>query len=98
MKSELLEAVRKALRINSSKLYDDELNIYIDAVLDDLERHHIDLDGADDRLLARVKDLCVMRAKSRFGNSGPDVKQIWGNMYDMAFRKVAMDARLKDRY
>lgn len=87
----ILAKVKAAHRIKSSTLYDEEISMYIQTVFDDLDRLRIDIEIDD----ARVGNLCVLKSKGYFGNTGPDVKQLWLNMYRQQLELVFMDGRRK---
>lgn len=85
----ILATVKRAHRIKSSTLYDEELKIYIQTVFDDIDRLGILVDAKDPRLA----NLCVLKSKGYFGNSTPDVKQLWLNMYNEQLKLLFMDGR-----
>ncbi|WP_276906679.1 phage head-tail connector protein [Faecalibaculum rodentium] len=85
----ILETVKRAHRIKSSTLYDEELKMYIQTVFDDIDRLGISIKPDD----ARLVNLCVLKSKGYFGNSSPDVKQLWLTMYNEQLKLVYMDGR-----
>ena len=85
----ILETVKRAHRIKSSTLYDEELTMYIQTVFDDIDRLGIVVESTD----ARLANLCVLKSKGYFGNSAPDVKQLWLNMYNEQLKLIFMDGR-----
>lgn len=89
VKTALLAKVKSAMRIKTSTLYDDEIDLYIETVLDDLNRLSVDIDSSD----ARIANLCILKTKSHFGNSQPEIKEVWMKMYNEQLRLVFMDGR-----
>lgn len=84
----ILPKVKAAMRIKASTLYDSELEMYIKAVLDDLDRLSISLEDVD-----KVAHLCILKTKGYFGNSGPGPKDIWQRMYHDTLRQTYLDGR-----
>ncbi|WP_067557268.1 phage head-tail connector protein [Faecalibaculum rodentium] len=84
----ILPKVKAAMRIKASTLYDSELEMYIKAVLDDLDRLSISLEDVD-----KVAHLCILKTKGYFGNSDPGPKDIWQRMYHDTLRQTYLDGR-----
>lgn len=84
----ILPKVKAAMRIKASTLYDSELEMYIKAVLDDLDRLSISLEDVD-----KVAHLCILKTKGYFGNSDPGPKEMWQKMYQDMLRLTYMDGR-----
>lgn len=84
----ILPKVKAAMRIKASTLYDSELEMYIKAVLDDLDRLSISLEDVD-----KVAHLCILKTKGCFGNSDPGPKDIWQRMYNDTLRQTYLDGR-----
>ncbi len=84
----ILPKVKAAMRIKASTLYDSELEMYIKAVLDDLDRLSISLEDVD-----KVAHLCILKTKGYFGNSDPEPKDIWQRMYHDTLRQTYLDGR-----
>lgn len=84
----ILPKVKAATRIKASTLYDSELEMYIKAVLDDLDRLSISLEDVD-----KVAHLCILKTKGYFGNSDPGPKDIWQRMYHDTLRQTYLDGR-----
>lgn len=76
--SETLDAVRTALRISQTKLYDPELMIYVNSVHEDLKNVGI---RADTLSLYDFKSACIAYSKSLFGSTGVSDKEVWANIY-----------------
>lgn len=85
---DILPKVKAAMRIKASTLYDIELEMYIKAVLDDLDRLSISLEDID-----KVAHLCILKTKGHFGNSDPGPKDIWQRMYNDTLRQTYLDGR-----
>ncbi|WP_289683748.1 phage head-tail connector protein [Faecalibaculum rodentium] len=85
---DILPKVKAAMRIKASTLYDSELEMYIKAVLDDLDRLSISLEDID-----KVAHLCILKTKGYFGNSDPGPKDIWQRMYNDTLRQMYLDGR-----
>lgn len=85
---DILPKVKAAMRIKASTLYDSELEMYIKAVLDDLDRLSISLEDVD-----KVAHLCILKTKGYFGNSDPGPKDIWQRMYHDTLRQTYLDGR-----
>lgn len=85
---DILPKVKAAMRIKASTLYDIELEVYIKAVLDDLDRLSISLEDID-----KVAHLCILKTKGYFGNSDPGPKDIWQRMYNDTLRQTYLDGR-----
>lgn len=84
----ILPKVKAAMRIKASTLYDSELEMYIKAVLDDLDRLSISLEDVD-----KVAHLCILKTTGYFGNSDPGPKDIWQRMYHDTLRQTYLDGR-----
>lgn len=84
---EALTAVRTALRITNTKLYDHELMVYVQSVSDDLINVGIRPETIS---LFDFKSACIAYAKSLFGNSGMGDKQIWSAIYKDHLKKFKL--------
>lgn len=89
----LLAKVKSAMRIKSSTLYDDEISLYIGTVFDDIDRLNVFIEPSD----ARFANLCILKTKAHFGNSQPEVKELWMKMYNEQLKIVVMDGRQKKK-
>lgn len=80
----LLPAVRKALRIKSTTLYDEELLLYIDNVIHDFKTLDLDVEKSTTLL----QTACVFYVKSAFGIGSTEDKDGWKLMYENLKRQA----------
>lgn len=80
----LLSAVKLALRIKTTNAYDEELKIYIQTCLYDLQRLNIDFDPEAPE--PEIKTLVIVYVKSKFGSNDINFK--------IAMEKAYRDLRL----
>lgn len=84
LQQSLLPTVRKALRIKSTTLYDEELLLYIDNVIHDFKTLDLDVEKSP----ALLQNACIFYAKSVFGIGSVDEKDGWKKMYEDIKRQV----------
>lgn len=80
----LIDDVRTALRIKSTA-YDDDINIYIQSCLYDLQRVNIKTTDSTDETTTyppEVTTAVIAYVKSQFGSGSEDKKQLWFATYE----------------
>lgn len=80
----LLPAVRNALRIKSTTLYDEELLLYINNVIHDFKTLNLEVEKST----ALLQTACIYYAKSAFGIGPVEEKDGWKNMYENLKRQA----------
>lgn len=94
----LIDDVRTSLRIKSMA-YDDDINIYIQSCLYDLERLNIVTQTTDSTeatvYTPEVKTAVIAYVKSQFGNGNEDKKKLWFETYEKLRLTMFLDKSKK---
>ena len=84
LQQQLLPKTRRALRIMTATLYDEELLLYIDTVLHDFRTLGLNTEEVSPLL----ETACIYYAKSAFGTGGTEDKEAWHQMYETLKRQA----------
>ncbi len=86
IQEQVIPILRRAHRIMSTRLYDDELILHVNTVLQDLNTLHINTE----KLTPNISMACVFYSKSTFGIGGTDDKGAWKIMYEDLKRQMLL--------
>jgi hypothetical protein len=92
----MLNRVKSALRIKNTTLFDEELILIIQSVVEDLKHLGVlnpSIEWDDESLVEnpRIVMACILYAKSQFGNTNPDKKVVWLTRYNETLIKLGVD-------
>lgn len=90
----LLDDVRRSVRITHSNMLDEDLMVYIQTALYDIERAGIKVENPDDPLPV-IKNAVICFVKANFGNADMAQKAEFQTRYNYFLNRMVTDGNLR---